>query len=81
MPLTSQLMLPLEPTPRLRHGRIVEPHAEAEGLYDAVLILRRHGRTVYRAGAEHKVDGRLLSTRQLLALARNAPATPTRADI
>jgi len=38
-------------------------------LYRAVLALRRAGTSVYRAGAHHKVGGRLLSSHHLLAFA------------
>jgi hypothetical protein len=65
----TQLFLPFQPPSRIRHGRPVEARAENEALYAAVLTLRRAGRQVYRAGADHKVDGRLLSTHDLLALA------------
>ncbi|WP_448208129.1 hypothetical protein [Azospirillum sp. sgz302134] len=38
----------------------------ATGLYDAVLTLREAGRRVYRCGGLHQVDGRQLTTRELL---------------
>lgn len=41
----------------------------AVGLYAAVLALRAVGRRVYRCDALHQVDGRLLTTRELLKLA------------
>ncbi len=65
----TQLLFPFQPPARIRHGRPVEPRAENEALYAAILALRRAGWPVYRAGADHKVDGRLLSTRDLFALA------------
>ncbi len=71
----TQLFLPFQPPARIRHGRPVEPRAENEALYDAILVLRRAGRQVYRAGADHKVDGRLLSTRELFALAASGQAS------
>ena len=42
---------------------------EAPDLYAAVVALRRNGLTVYAAGDSHKVDGRLLSSRDLIRLA------------
>ena len=70
---TSQLTLPLAPALRVRHGRRVSPQAESDDLYAAVLFLRRDaGRTVYRAGAEHQVDGEsFLSTREQLDFAHH----------
>jgi hypothetical protein len=66
--------LPFEPVRRVRHGRPVEPHAEDEKLHQAVVALRHAGHVVYRAGADHKVDGRLLSTSQLYAVAVSKPS-------
>ena len=77
----AQLVLPLDPPLRLRYGQVVEPRAETDELYRAVMSLRRTGRTVYRAGADHQVDGRLLSTRQLVALALSLTAAPIGADV
>ena len=65
----AQLTLPLAPAARVRHGRPVSARPEDEVVYETVRALRRLGRQVYRAGADHKVDGRLLSTRQLIELA------------
>jgi hypothetical protein len=77
---SAQLDLPLDSTPRLRRGQVVEPRAETDELYRAVMSLRCTARTVYCAGADHQVDGRLLSTRQLVVLAHSvtpAPLAPT----
>ena len=80
----SESPLPLDAAPRVRHGKAVMPQAEDAAVHDAVLALRRAGIPVYRSGAQHKVGGRLLSTRQLLARAavrgncRTRPKTPQR---
>jgi hypothetical protein len=42
---------------------------EKKAVFDAVVRLRRAGRQVYAAGRDHRVDGKLLSTAQLLAIA------------
>ena len=41
---------------------------ESDTLYEVIVILRRHGHAVYRAGADHLVDGKRLSADQLLHL-------------
>jgi hypothetical protein len=51
--------------PRQRRGS----GRESSLLLDAVVLLRRIGHRVYRAGHQHQVDGKLLSTAQLLELA------------
>lgn len=43
--------------------------AEARRVYDDVLFLRAYGLTVCRAGHDHMVGGRILSTAQLAAMA------------
>jgi hypothetical protein len=43
--------------------------AEDPAVFEAVLRLRKVGHQVYTAGRAHQVDGRLLSTSQLLATA------------
>ena len=68
--LIAQLDLPFDPPARVRYGKRVGARAEDSAIYDAVLAFRRAGIPVYRAGAEHKVGDRLLSTPQLLELAR-----------
>ena len=67
----AQLALPFDLPPRVRHGRAVIARPEDGMLHEAVIALRRLGHQVYRAGADHKVDGRLLSTSQLLAVAHD----------
>lgn len=68
--LTVQLDLPFDAPARVRYGKRVGARAEDSAIYEAVLAFRRAGIPVYRAGAEHKVGDRLLSTPQLLGLAR-----------
>jgi hypothetical protein len=75
----AQLTLPFAPPARVRHGRSVAARPEDDMVHGAVLALRRLGHQVYRAGADHKVDGRLLSTRQLAALAGSAARHTVRA--
>ncbi|MGB8601018.1 MAG: hypothetical protein WCD42_02360, partial [Rhizomicrobium sp.] len=53
-------------------GTTIQPRpakAEAKPFYDDVLLLRASGLPVYRAGHDHKVAGRILSTAQLAAMA------------
>ncbi len=48
--------------------------SETPAVYDAVLLLRRSGMTVYAASHhQHKVGDRLVSSRQLLKLATMVP--------
>ena len=61
-----QMDLPVTTAQRVRR-RSVERHVA--GLYAAVLTLRAVGRRVYRCGGLHQVDGRLLTTPELLRLA------------
>ena len=68
--LFPQLPLPFTPPRRVRHGRQVVSRPERTEVHDAVIALRRASFAVYRAGADHKVGDRLLSTQQLLRLAR-----------
>ncbi len=49
--------------------RLAGDRQAAAELYAAVLTLRVAGRKVYRCGGLHQVDGRLLTTRELLHLA------------
>ena len=56
------------------NGRKQPARAEQLSIHSAAVALRRLGTTVYRSGADHKVGGRLLSTSQLLELARAAQA-------
>jgi hypothetical protein len=72
-PMRDQLDLPFGPPRRVRYGQSVAPRPEDEALHRAVLALRRAGQPVYRAGADHKVGDRLVSTPQLLALAEALP--------
>lgn len=59
----EQLEIPL-PLQRL-------PRREDRRIYEAVLTLRRRHVTVYRRGRFHYVDGRQLTNRQLLKVARS----------
>jgi hypothetical protein len=43
---------------------------QSAALHSAVVALRSGGETVYRAGAEYKVGRHLVTTEQLLAIAR-----------
>ena len=63
----SSVQLPLfDPVVQPRNAK-PEPLA----LFDAVVMLRKHGRAVYRAGRhEHIVDGHTVGDAQLAALAR-----------
>ncbi len=67
---TVPQLLPLTDPPRTARHRPVGVQREAETLYHAVEVLRAVGRRVYRCGALHRVDGRLLTTADLLRLAR-----------
>lgn len=49
-----------------RRRPLAESRREDEDLYAAIDALRRAGVRVYRSGTNHKVDGRLLTTAQLL---------------
>lgn len=53
-----------EPPPQRRRSG-----AEDHMLIEAVRKLRKSGHQVYAAGRAHQVDGKLLSTKQLLELA------------
>jgi len=71
--------LDLAPQPRIRHGRHAAATPENEGVYEAIMKLRRAGVSVYRAGALHKVDGRLLTTSEMIKTAdfkQNASKPP-----
>ena len=59
----KQLALFEPPAQRRRAGR------EEDRIFDAVRRLRKAGSAVYAAGRDHQVDGRLLTTPQLLAIA------------
>jgi len=63
----EQLIL-FEPPRQRRRSR-----AEEQAVFAAVLRLRKFGRQVYAAGHAHQVDGRLLSTAQLLEAAAALP--------
>jgi hypothetical protein len=71
--MRDQMDLPLGPPRRVRYGQAVAPRPEDEALHRAVLTLRRAGNAVYRSGAGHKVGDRLVTTRQLMALADALP--------
>lgn len=62
-----QMALKVSTAQRVRRHSTGDRHAA--GLYAAVLALRAVGQRVYRCGALHQVDGRLLTTRELLKLA------------
>lgn len=71
--------LDLAQQPRVRNGRHVVATPENEGVYEAIMVLRRAGISVYRAGALHKVDGRLLTTNEMINVAdikQNASKPP-----
>jgi hypothetical protein len=59
----KQLAL-FEDPPQRRRRRKIDP-----SVVEAIGVLRRRGCQVYAAGRDHQVDGKLLSTAQLLALA------------
>lgn len=59
----SQMRLPLGPPPPRPRYR------ERPELYEAVRRLRRVGMQVFRSGRLHKVNGRLLTSRDLQRLA------------
>lgn len=61
--------LPLGEVLRTARRRPVAIRPEDPHVYSAVQELRAAGLTVYRSGANHKVDGSLLDTPQLLRLA------------
>lgn len=63
----EQLLL-FEPPRQRRRSK-----PEGQAIVDAVHKLRALGRQVYAAGHAHQVDGKLLSTAQLLALAAALP--------
>lgn len=78
-PGAGQFPLPFADVPRTARHRPVSAYREDPAVYAAVIALRESGRRVYRSGGLHKVDGRLLTTAELLRLARNiAPAGRTR---
>ena len=62
-----QMALEISTAQRVSRHSTGDRHAA--GLYAAVLALRAVGRRVYRCGALHQVDGRLLTTHELLKLA------------
>jgi len=66
----QQLGLDLGVPPRTARHRPVDVQRERQALYDAVKTLRAAGQPVYRCGALHRVGGRLLTTAELLRLAR-----------
>lgn len=66
----QQLPLDLGVPPRTARRRPVQARPEEDDVYDAVSALRAAGRAVYRSGALHRVDGKLLTTAQLLRLHR-----------
>jgi hypothetical protein len=68
---SPQLDLPLGPPTRTRRGREAAIRPEDRAVHEAVLLLRRRGIPVYRAGADHKVGERLLSTADLIAVAKS----------
>ena len=74
--MAHQPSLPLSAPPRTARHRAVAPRPEREPLYQAILALRRHGHVVYRAGADHQVDGKRLSDDQLLRLSEALGQTP-----
>lgn len=65
-----QLALDLGVPPRTARRRPVQACPEAAEVYVAVGALRAVGCAVYRSGALHQVDGKLLTTAQLLGLHR-----------
>ena len=66
---TPEPMLPLDLTQPIR-GTQVSPH-----VHDAAIALRKRGHAVYSiAERQHKVDGRIVSTAQLLELAEAVSA-------
>jgi hypothetical protein len=68
---SPQLDLPLGRPTRTRRGRAVAARPEDEAVHEAVMSLRRQGIPVYRAGADHKVGDRLLTTADLIAVAKS----------
>ncbi|WP_244939509.1 hypothetical protein, partial [Azospirillum doebereinerae] len=62
--------LPLDAPPRTARHRPVAVQREDAALYRAVEVLRAAGWRVYRAGALHRADDRLLTTAELRRLAR-----------
>lgn len=63
-----QLPLDLGQPPRTARHRPVRAQREEPGVYQAVEALRVSGRRVYRNGALHQVDGKLLTTAELMRL-------------
>jgi hypothetical protein len=64
-----QVDLPFRPAGRVRRGKVVAARPEQLALYEAVLLLRKAGYRVRRAGVNHLVDDRHLSSTELLKLA------------
>lgn len=69
----AQLGLDLGVPPRTARHRPVAVQPETEALYRAVQALRAAGHRVYRSGALHRVDDRLLTTADLIRLRRADP--------
>lgn len=65
-----QMSLDLGQPPRTARRRAVQARPEEADVYEAVAGLRGAGLAVYRNGALHLVDGKLLTTAQLLQLHR-----------
>lgn len=64
--------LPLRYGPgRVRNGKAVDARPEPDLVYEAIMDLRRRGKTVYRSGAGHKVDDAIITTQDLLKLYRH----------
>jgi len=63
-----QFSLDLGDPPYTARHRPAGVQREDERLYRAVRALRLAGRKVYRAGALHRVDERLLTTNELIIL-------------
>ncbi len=68
-----QFRLDLGDPPRTARHRPVQPQREADALYRAVQALRAAGHRVYRCGALHRVDERLLTTADLIRLRHADP--------
>ena len=64
----QQLPLDLGVPPRTARHRPVQVQPEEPGVYRAVEVLRAAGLRVYRNGALHLVDGKLLTTAELMRL-------------
>lgn len=64
----QQLPLDLGLPPRTARRRPAPTQREEPGVYQAVEALRAAGMRVYRNGALHQVDGKLLTTAELMRL-------------